>query len=338
MTVASSLQASIGEIYDYLNDPREEVRRMAVELLAGLSVDQPEAVAVLTSDPPKYISPLFSKLSDQPRVAALAWDALTNFACDKDVAVFLIDRHLERLLVCVRSRQGVFAEAATKLLSNITKFAESRPAVMVPLLEDLMHIYLTGPKHNPHCDYQFLASVFADITNLHEGRLFFLSEPAHLEAVLQDLHSSSVIRRGGIASIIKNCLFETDFHADILEKELRDDFIITTLAGRLLDSRSQLTPEERERLPVELQLLDRLEAEPDTVVRSIIVECLIILGSTREGRDTMRAKEIYPILREWHLLEPNGDMKTLIENLVGLLIRDEDVAASSARSAPPCNA
>lgn len=305
---------------------------MAVELLAGLSVDQPDAVAVLTSNPLKYLSRLFSKLADQPRVAALAWDALTNFACHKEVALFLIDHHLERLLGCVRSRELIFAEAATKLLSNITKFADARLPVMLPLLEDLLHIYLVGVQHNPHCDYQYLASVFADLTNTHEGRLFFLSNLSRLEAILPDLHSPLVIRRGGVASIIKNCLFETNHHPQILQKEVEDDYIITALAGRLLDSRSNLDQEEREKLPVELQLLDKLEAEPDLVVRSIIVECLIVLGSTREGRDTIRAKEIYPILREWHRLETVGDMQELIEKLVELLIRDEEYVVAGRKA------
>ncbi|PJF17387.1 hypothetical protein PSACC_02854 [Paramicrosporidium saccamoebae] len=321
--IPSPLQAHIDEIYEYLNDSKADVRRMAVELLAGLSVDQPDALVILNSDPAKYVSRLFSKLSDQPVIAALAWDALTNFASDKEVALYLLDKHLERILACVRSRELVFSEAATKLLSNLTKYADTRPALATPLLADLIHIYLAGIRHNPNCDYAFLASCFADLTNIRECRIFFLEDLSRLNSILQDLHSKSVIRRGGVASIIRNCLFETDYHAAILEKEIEDDFIITTLAGRLLDSRSKLDGEERDKLPVELQLLDKLEAESDIAVRSIVVECLIILGTTREGRDTIRAKEIYPILREWHILEENYDMKELIEKLVELLIRDE---------------
>lgn len=296
---------------------------MAVELLAGLS-EQADATALLASDPAKYLSRLFSKLADQPSIAALAWDALINFAVDRDVALYLFDRHGERVLACLTSSELIFAEAATKLLSNITKHAERRPAPMAALLPTLFPLYRAGRKHNPHCDYVFLASVLADLSNTREGRLFFLEDLGRLEGLLPDLHSASVVRRGGVASIIKNCLFETDYHARILAKERDEDFIITTLAGRLLDQQSNLSAAERERLPVELQLLDTLVAEPDLVVRSIVIEALIVLGTTREGRETIRVKEIYPILREWHRLEPNEDMKALVERLVELLIRDEE--------------
>jgi hypothetical protein len=307
-----------------MTDPKVEVRKAAVELLAGLSADQPDAVTVLTSDPSKYISLLFSKLSDQPEISALAWDALINYSVDKRVALHLIDNHLDRIVSCVSSKTLVFAEAATRLLSNLTKQAEIRPSVLTPLIPIIMPLYLAGPRHNPDCDYQYLASVLADLTNVREGRLYFLEDLERLVSILQDLHSSSVIRRGGVASIVKNCLFETESHVAILEKEIEDDFVITALAGRLFDSKSKLEKEEREKLPIELQLLDKVEAESDIKIRSIIVECLIILGTSRRGRDTIRAKEIYPILREWHLQEEDDDMKELIERLVELMIRDEE--------------
>lgn len=299
------------------------MQKLAVGLLAGLSVDNPDALAVISSNPSKYVSALFSKLSDRPEVAALAWDALINLACDSKVSCHLFDRHLEKILSCITSKTLIFAEAATKLLANMTKHAEARPD-SAQLLSELLPIYLAGPRHNRHTDYEFLSSVLADLTNLRAGRLYFVEDLSRLASILQDLHSLSVIRRGGVASIIKNCLFETDFHASILGKELDDDFIITTLAGRLLDPRSKLTEQERERLPVELQLLDNLQSEPDTVIRSIIIECLIILATTKRGRDTIRAKEIYPILREWHILEPVSEMKLLVEKMVELLIRDEE--------------
>lgn len=280
-------------------------------------------MTVVSSNPTKYVSGLFSKLSDQPIVAAMAWDALINFSCDSKVSLHLFDHHLEKILSCVKSTTLIFAEAATKLLANMTKHAELRPESAQIVLE-VFPLYLAGPKHNKHTDYTFLSSVLADLTNLRAGRLYFVEDLSRLELILQDLNSQSVIRRGGIASIIKNCLFETDYHGAILRKELDDDFIITTLAGRLLDNQSKLSEAEREKLPVELQLLDELQAEPDTIIRSILIECLIILATTREGRDTIRAKEIYPILREWHLLEPITDLKLLVEKVVELLIRDEE--------------
>jgi hypothetical protein len=300
---------------------------MAVELLAGLSVDIPHVSLIFAQDPHKYVSRLFSKLSDQPPVAALAWDSLINYAIDEKVALFLFDNHLGKILSSVKSKQLVFADAATKLLANMTKHVESRPSLST-LVPDLLPLYLAGSRHNSHTDYSHVASILADLTNLREARLYFVQDLGCLESLLSDLHSPSVIRRGGVASIIKNCLFETDFHDAIFEKEVNDDFIITSLSGRLLDSRSKLSAEELEGLPVELQLLNSVEAESDVAIRSIIIECLIILATTRKGRDVIRAKKIYPILREWHLLEPISEMKQLVEKMVELLIRDEELIVS----------
>lgn len=298
---------------------------MAVEILAGLSVDHPEVMEIFAHNPSHYVSRLFSKLADQPSIAALAWDALINLAIDSRIALHLYDTHRERLLACCESRELVFTEAATKLLANLTKHLEVRPPAARLLLPVLLPLYMAGPKHNTKCDYAFLASAMADLTNIREGRLFFVEDLGRLERLLPDLHSVSLVRRGGITAIIKNCLFETNYHEAILAKEKADDFIITTLAGRLLDSRSQISAEEREKFPVELQLLDHLKAESDIVIRSTIIECLIILAMTRAGRDTMHSKQIYPILREWHRLEPVADMKLLIEKMVELLIRDEEI-------------
>ncbi len=320
------LQASIDEIYAYFGDGQEKVRLLAVQLLAGLSGDEAggAAAALLASSPKQYVAPLVGKLGDVSEVAAIAWDALTNFACEEAVALYLVDGHLEALTKTAASREDVFAEAACKLLVNLTKQAAKRPAAMAPLVEALLPLYLAGRRHNPQCDYLLLICALADLTCIREARLFFLADMDRLAKLLPDLHSPSAIRRGGVTSIVRNCLFEVEHHGAVFEKELADDFIITSIAGRLLDARSELSAEERERLPVEVQLLSKAEAEPDVAIRSMLVEALIILGSTRQGRDVMREKHVYPIMREWHKLETSSDMRHTIERMVELLICDEE--------------
>lgn len=308
----------------YLIDAKGEVRKAAIEIIAGLSVDDGVVIEILAQDPDRYVSRLFSKVADLPPIAALAWDALTNLATDRRVALHLFDHHKDRILKAVASRDLIFTEAATKLMANISKHLDARPETIPDLLKSLLPLFKAGPLHNPHCNYDFIASIIADLSNTKEGRLFFLEDlSSTLEPLLPELYNKSVIRRGGIASLIKNCLFETNWHAAIFVKEKTDDFLITTLAGRLLDAASNLDEGERDKLPVELQLLENLQAESDLVIRSIIIESFIILATTREGRDVIRSKGIYPIFREWHKLEPVGEMKRLIEKMVELIIRDE---------------
>lgn len=340
--VHTEAHESVKSVYEYLFDQKKEVRLMAIKIIAGLSCDEAgPATDLLVFDPKKYAAPLVSKLSDHPKVAALSWDALTNFAANhRRISIYLADHHLDRILSIICSSDDVFAEAATKLLSNMTKHKSESldPSTMLPILVPLLR---TGSAHNPSCNYDFLASVVADLTNSTEGCEYFLEGlesgvdklssvllPELLGSVERGANRGNCLRRGGAAAAIKNCLFNVDHHQAILKREEQigndgDFFLIAALASRLLDVRSQLSDQELEALPLELQLLDR-SSESDLAIRSMIIESLIILGTTKRGRECMRKKEIYPILREWHKLEPERDMGELLVKLVELLIRDEE--------------
>ena len=84
---------SFKEIYKFLDDSKIEVRKMAVEILAGLSLDDNGIAVFLMSESPElYLKPLATKIFDVPQVAALVWDALTNFvASEKKIAHQIID-------------------------------------------------------------------------------------------------------------------------------------------------------------------------------------------------------------------------------------------------------
>lgn len=339
---------SFKEIFTYIKDSKKEVRQIAVKILAGLSHDEHGiAVRMMSKFPDVYVEPLIEKLTDAPEIAALAWDALTNFsASNENISIFIISNHIDLIMAAVCSKDLVFSDAATKLLSNLTKYDHVllNAKQMIPILAKLLR---AGTSHNPHCTYDFVANSIADLTRTADGRtvilegletgtdllsLLLLPELRKTSTGSNNLPSSrsNSLRRGGAASTIKNCLFDVEKHGLILDREEQIDsdgafFLIAALAGRLLDVRSNISSEELENLPVELQLLER-NSEPDVAIRAIIIESLILLGSTRRGRDCMHQKHIYPILREWHLLETNEDMQLLIERLVELLIRDEESA------------
>jgi hypothetical protein len=77
-------------------------------------------------------------------------------------------------------------------------------------------------------------------------------------------------------------------------------------------------------MPDELQLLeDDKKREPDANIRLILIEVLLLLGSTRKGREILRAKKVYPIVQKLHLWESSEEVQEAIERLVQLLMRDE---------------
>jgi len=81
-------------------------------------------------------------------------------------------------------------------------------------------------------------------------------------------------------------------------------------------------------MPDDLQFLppDK-EREEDDGLRKMLIESLIQLSNSALGRDVMRKKKVYPILRELHKWEPEREVKQMIESLVQILqvVEMEDV-------------
>lgn len=128
------------------------------------------------------------------------------------------------------------------------------------LLDQLVEVFLKGYKkeYNPEAEYHFLASVFSNVSSIRLGRVFMI-EPAEVDqlAPLTKIQvfteHPSVIRRGGVDSVIKNCCFETRQHEHLLYS---DDinvlpFILLPLCGN-----EEYDMEEFEQFPEEIQMLD----------------------------------------------------------------------------------
>uniref|UniRef100_A0A8D0HKR6 Protein HGH1 C-terminal domain-containing protein n=1 Tax=Sphenodon punctatus TaxID=8508 RepID=A0A8D0HKR6_SPHPU len=82
-----------------------------------------------------------------------------------------------------------------------------------------------------------------------------------------------------------------------------------------------------ERLPLDLQYLppEKLR-EPDPDIRKMLLEALLLLTATKVGRQTVRGKGTYPVLRELHTWETDPGARTACEKLIQVLIVDEPEA------------
>ncbi|KAH7906508.1 hypothetical protein BJ138DRAFT_1129855 [Hygrophoropsis aurantiaca] len=190
-------------------------------------------------------------------------------------------------------------------------------------------------------ELHFLASVFANISTSPNGRLFFLTPrpaseilgptststdaPAYeyplMKLVVFTEHKDT-IRRGGVASVIKNCAFYSPAHRAILspdtelvavpspDKESAPiaapgidalPYILLPLAGPDLE---EVDLETLETLPTSLQLLPATKTrEPDRVLRLTHVETLLLLCTTRWGREQLRSRGVYVVVRGAHKAE-----------------------------------
>src|SRR5258705_11204692 len=77
-------------------------------------------------------------------------------------------------------------------------------------------------------------------------------------------------------------------------------------------------------LPSALQFLPPTKRrEPDPVLRLTHIETLLLLCTTRRGRDYLRADGVYLIVRALHLVEKDENVAEHLVSLVNLLKKDE---------------
>jgi hypothetical protein len=128
------------------------------------------------------------------------------------------------------------------------------------LLDQLVEVFLKGYKkeYNPEADYHFLASVFSNVSSIRLGRVFMVEDAevdqlAPLSKIQVFTEDPSIIRRGGVNSVIKNCCFETRQHERLLYSDNINvlPFILLPLCGS-----EEYDMEEFEQFPEEIQMLD----------------------------------------------------------------------------------
>lgn len=309
---------------------------MAVQAIAGLSVDKGfhEEVASHTELLPK----LFNLILDPSLVIEHeAWKALVNLAQNAIISAAMSNKFalivagyicncagltdlikLDGVSANFSPEQLIFPDLACMLLSNLSKNISCAESLLP--FSGLFIEIITSPKQK----FDFLFSVLADMTLSAECRRY-LSEGDHptFLRLLTFINDTSYVKRGGVAVIVKNCLLEVDRHQVLLEDH--DDTLLAALLGRLVHPECCFSEEELDKMLLEISLEHRnTPAESDPAIREMIVESLIALGTTYEGRVLLREKEVYPIIRECHKLETEETIRGGMEIIVEYIIRDED--------------
>jgi len=60
------------------------------------------------------------------------------------------------------------------------------------------------------------------------------------------------------------------------------------------------------------------ESNPD--IRAMLVDCVLLLTATKFGREKLRTKKVYPIIREYDKVEENDSIKNNMFNIVNVLV------------------
>jgi len=322
----------------------------ALRALINLT-DSPLWVAALSES--SFLSYLVSYIVHPPSVLAdLAAMLLSNLSAQPSVCTQLLslkipvvlDSSLEYRYYPPQSRSG------TSPTPQLKAPGEPIELPALPLLVDAFAFSAKAVNNTKGSirkgELHFLSSVFANLSVTAAGRLFFVTpssadalSTSNLEYPISKLTAftehADTIRRGGVASVIKNCSFHAPAHRSLLAPE---DERVTVPPSDIAAPGVNILPaillplagpeefdlEEQEKLPPSLQFLPRSKKrEPDSALRLIHIETLLLLCTTRWGRDFLRENGTYEIIRAMHETEQVDKISEHIERLVNLLKRDE---------------
>lgn len=196
-------------------------------------------------------------------------------------------------------------------------------------IDQLMDLFVKGAEgsYNPDANFDYLAYLFADIAKHEEGRKYFITKQKYDDVVpisklVVFTEHKSTVRRKGVASTIKNVAFEIPSHPTFLSAEEINilPYLLLPITGN-----EEYAEEDMLDFIPDLQLLPPDKArDSDPAIIQTHVETLMLLTTTREGRDMLREVRVYPIIRETHLQIADEDVREACERLVQVLMRDEE--------------
>ena len=220
------------------------------------------------------------------------------------------------------------ADDLKKLITSKRKIPDSVSS-SPNAMDQLMDCFVKGAEGtlNKSANFDYLSYFFADISKSEEGRAYFTSRqdydgvvPVTKLTVFTE-HKSS-IRRRGVASTIKNVAFDIPFHPTLFSEDEANllPYILLPIMGP-----EEFSEEESMAMLPDLQLLppDK-QRDSDNGIVTTHLETLLLLTTTREGRDIMREIKVYPIIRECHLHVEDEGVREACDRLVQVLMRDEE--------------
>ncbi|KAI8367192.1 hypothetical protein EDC96DRAFT_507226 [Choanephora cucurbitarum] len=336
------MEAQIKELIPFLQQPALEIRAIALHHLVPYTPNGNQYRYILLEQRATVCKGLKALCKEDPVTAHDALRCLINLSSDPLVQQELDDMDFINYIgLLITNAKSVLADLACMLLSNMTKYepvcvkviqATAKPlddfCSSTRLLDQLVEVFHKGYKkeYNPEAEFHFLASVFSNVSSIRLGRVFMIERAADQLSPLTKIQifteDPNVIRRGGADSTIKNCCFETREHTRLLDVNDINvlPFILLPLCGN-----EEYDIDEFEQFPEEIQMLgDDKKRETDSMLRTLLLESLILLTSTRFGRDYLREKQVYRVVQRLHIQETDEDIKELCVTIVDMLIRDEE--------------
>ncbi|XP_055749893.1 protein HGH1 homolog isoform X1 [Salvelinus fontinalis] len=328
------------ELLSFLTlDTRPDVKGQATEYILGLSGNRDGCRYLQTK--PDFLKALVTLTTD-PSIAIVkdCYHSLINLSADETMHQPLIkdSDFLPILFKNLLDPEFMFADRICTILTNLSRHVKTCKEVFKAMQEQeiglpqIVDIFCTEG-YNKQASLHYLGPLLSNLTQLPETRHFNLDKE---RCVVQRLlpytqYQASTIRRGGVIGTLRNCCFDHGrggrlthiliAHHEGLLSDAVDilPFLLLPLAGP-----EELSDEENEGLPVDLQYLpEDKEREEDPDIRKMLIETMILLTATKVGRQILKAKNVYAIMREFHNWEKEPHVAAACEKLIQVLIGDE---------------
>lgn len=280
-------------------------------------------------------------LSGDRQCARVALSALVNISEDVDAAAAVtragaVQRACKALLDV---EQQNMAALYAGLLSNLTRHSSGVDALVgkglsgieKDLAVDTLLRLVTQVEHLPNVLWM------SNVLTSAEGRaaLLFLNrsttnskardvDQQPLTLLLRLLCSATDTKRLAAASAIRNCAMAEECHSTLLSST---DALGVCLS-RLMSSEHRVAPSEVRRAPQ--QVLDianngkKAEPEPLVEIRLLLVEALLLLCKTSEGRRALWDSDAYAVLEKWKEHEDNEQIVQSVNSIVDRVTMAED--------------
>ncbi|OAL21379.1 hypothetical protein AYO22_08102 [Fonsecaea multimorphosa] len=340
------MPTELEELVEFLHHGNTQIRQVACDHLVGHSSDP----AIFKKPQLVPVKDLKLLVKDYPPIAKNALTILINISHDTEILDNLAadDEFIETLLRKDPKEQT--ADEIAMLLSNLAKTDEMEKLIKMKralpantvstspyALDQLLDCFVKGADGslNKHANFDYLAYFLADLSKHKVGRDYFLSKRDYdgvvpISKLTVFTEHKSHIRRRGVASTIKNVAFEVDKHPLLLADDTETvdgvpgvnilPYILLPLAGS-----EEFSEEESASMLPDLQLLPPDKArDSDNDILVTHLETLLLLTTTKEGRDKLRRVQVYPLIRETHMHVEDEGVREACDRLVQVLMRDEE--------------
>ncbi|XP_064835962.1 protein HGH1 homolog [Oncorhynchus masou masou] len=322
-------EVEANELLSFLTlDTRPDVKGQATEYILGLSGNRDGCRYLQTK--PDFLKSLVTLTTD-PSIAIVkdCYHSLINLSADETMHQPLIKDldFLPMLYKNLLDPEFMFADRICTILTNLSRHVKTCKEVFKAMqkqeigLAQIVDIFCTEG-YNKQASLHYLGPLLSNLTQLPETRHFILDKE---RCVVQRLlpytqYQASTIRRGGVIGTLRNCCFDHAHHEWLLSEAVDIlPYLLLPLAGP-----EELSDEENEGLPVDLQYLpEDKEREEDPDIRKMLIETMILLTATKVGRQILKAKNVYAIMREFHNWEKEPHVAAACEKLIQVLIGDE---------------